>query len=422
MILGASIAQLAAIRQAQQLGHHVIVVDQNPEAPGVLIADEFIRTSTFDAGAVEDAARASNPDGVLVVATDQPVLVAATVAQRLGLPYPLNVETARLATNKGVMKRRLSAAGIPTPSFALLDVGGRAAPGGSELSDLKPPYVAKPTDNQGQRGVSLVRSAPDIRAALRRARSYSRRTELLVEEYYPSREVTVSGWVTEGRAQILAITDRITIDHRTSLGVCAAHRFPSSYAEDHRRSVTELTHRVVSAFGIRRGPIYFQMLIGSEGVKVNEVACRVGGAFEDLSLPDVTGVDVLSRGIAESLGEHAPALQADADGLVPTNGAFAVPLLYCKPGTIGTLSDLSEVRQLPGVTTARWLQPIGRAIEQMRDSSQRVGFAVVHGPNRSTVNESLKSLFAQLSVLDPGGNQLLMPTRDYCLLPDATTR
>ena len=58
----------------------------------------------------------------------------------------------------------------------------------------------------------------------------------------------------------------------------------------------------------------------------------------------------------------------------------------------------------------------------MRDSSQRVGFAVVHGSDRSAVNESLKSLFARLSVLDADGNQLLMPTRDYCLLPEATTR
>ena len=421
MILGGSVAQLNAVRHAQQLGHHVIVVDWNPEAPGASIADEFIRASTFDADAVEIAARASNPDGILVVATDQPVLIAAQVAERLGLPYPLDVETARLATNKGPMKRRLLAAKIPTPPFTLLDIRGNTAPGCPDLSALKPPYVVKPTDNQGQRGVTLVQSASGIAAALRRAQAFSRRTELLVEEYYPSREVTVSGWATDGIAQILTITDRVTINHRTSLGVCAAHRFPSTYAQGLRDEVVGLTRRVVSTFGIQRGPLYFQMLIGNDGVKVNEVACRVGGAFEDLSLPHVTGVDLLSRAIAESLGRNTQPLTADTDGVIPADGAFTVPLLYCEPGTIGALGDLSEAQQLPGIVAARWLQPVGRTIEQMRDSSQRVGFAIVQGSDRSAVNESLKALFAGFRVLDSTGRQMLMPTLDYCLLP-ATTR
>ena len=418
LILGGSVAQLSAIRAARKSGCHVIVADRNPAAPGAAEADEFVRASTFDVSEIVAAAEATRPDGVLVVATDQPVLIASRACAEIGLPYPVDPEVALIATNKGRMKERLAASGIPTPVFSLIGPTGSELPGHRRLAALSPPIVVKPVDNQGQRGVVRCESYSDVPPAVERARTFSREETVLVEEFYPSNEVTVSGWVTGGTPQILTVTDRVTVAHGTSLGVCAAHRYPSTYARGHAEEIAALTQAVSTAIGITRGPIYFQMLCGDQGVKVNEVACRIGGAFEDQSLPLVTGVNLLERAIAESLGGEPAALPDDGSGHVPTTGAFSVPLLYCEPGSIAQLSDPEPVRRIGGIHAFEWLQPIGREIHQMHDSSQRAGYAVVCGAATAEVNTSLRRLFAQLSVTATDGREMLMDTLALCLHPE----
>jgi biotin carboxylase len=418
MILGGSAAQLGAIRHAKASGHTVIVADRNPNAVGVAEADAYVRASTFVFSEVVEAARRTRPDGILVVATDQPVRVAARVCAELGLPSAIDPHTALLATHKGHMKRRLSDAGIPTSAFTLVVSGSTGDPafhGCPDLGEMRAPFVVKPVDNQGQRGVSFCRTHADLAAAMKHAAAHSTEHAILVEEFYKATEITVSGWVTEGTPAILAVTDRVTLDNPPSLGVCAAHRFPSEYERGHEREIDELTRRVASAFGITAGPIYLQMLVGTGGVIVNEVACRVGGAFEDRSLPLVTGADITARAVSESLGLTLPPLTADDTLRLETTGAFSVPLLYCRPGTIAGVKPLERARAVGGVHEVEWLQPEGRRIDEMRDSSERTGYAVVHGPDPASVNHSVRALFRLLSVTSTSGEEMLMDTLPHCL-------
>ena len=43
LILGASTLQLPAILKAKEMGHYVAVADYNPQAIGILFADEFLK-------------------------------------------------------------------------------------------------------------------------------------------------------------------------------------------------------------------------------------------------------------------------------------------------------------------------------------------------------------------------------------------
>lgn len=444
MILGASRAQVGAIRSARRAGHRVVVVDRNPTAAGVAEADCFVCVSTFDEEGILAAARETRPAGILVVATDQPVLLASRVSAALGLPSALSPETAVLATNKAAMKDRLVESGVPTPPYSVVRTAGELG------SRVQLPAVVKPVDNQGQRGVSLCHGPAELPGAVDRARRNSRESVVLIEQYYQSTEVTLSGWVSDGRLAILAVTDRVTIPSETSLGVCAAHRFPSSHAgglgvgggsqgvggrgqaagggapgpgragpEITLQEIARLAHRIVSGFGIGSGPVYLQMLLGREGIVVNEVACRLGGAFEDISLPLVTGIDILGRAIRECAGHAPPPLPTDEAGFVDAGGAFSVALLYAGEGTIAGFSDPAVARSLPGVVAMEWLQPVGRTIATMRDSSQRVGYAVVSGATGVEVNERLKALWPTLRVEDEDGENMLMNTLDLCTHPVA---
>ncbi|MFW5686647.1 MAG: ATP-grasp domain-containing protein, partial [Halanaerobium sp.] len=223
LILGGGSAQLSLIKKAKKMGHQVVVSDYYPDAPGKKLADFSSSASTFNFEASLETAEKYRVEGILTTGTDQPVYTAARVADSLNLKHYLSVETARAVTNKRVMKNKFMRAAIPTVKYRILDPDFAD----KELKDFKKPFVVKPLDSQGQRGVFKLDSISQIREKFNEVLSFSREDKILVEEYYNSDEITVSGWVFEGKAEILTVTDRLRFESDIHIGICSSHLFPS---------------------------------------------------------------------------------------------------------------------------------------------------------------------------------------------------
>ena len=85
---------------------------------------------------------------MLATGTDQPVLTAALVSEKLNLPYFIGSPTALLVTNKKHMKKEFNKLGIPTSPFCFY--GRHSAPG--ELENLSPPAGNKTFGFPGTEG------------------------------------------------------------------------------------------------------------------------------------------------------------------------------------------------------------------------------------------------------------------------------
>ncbi len=417
MILGGGSSQISLLRRAAETGFFTVLADRDPRAPGRALANDFVPASTFDAEAVIAGARRYAVDAILTAGTDQPVLTAAIASERLGLPFPIDTDTALAVTNKRIMKARFLAAGIPTASHALVHAEDDEDAVRRELRNVEPPYVVKPVDSQGQRGVAR---AADVRAVLERGRealAFSRERRYLVESYYPSEEVTVSGWVCNGRTHLFSVTDRVTIENGATIGVCVAHRFPSRHAGIVDAEIRPIVEAVVASCGIRSGPIYFQFLLGERGVIVNEAACRLGGAYEDEALPATTGHDIIAYLLA---GAREPGSECGAiasAAAIASNAPFSIPLMFANPGVVSRYRGDHEARMLPGVIAMRFLLPVGTRIDPIQNSTQRIGYAVITGPSREAVNGTVGRLFSTIAVCGPAGEDLLMDTAARCMIP-----
>ena len=109
----------------------------------------------------------------------------------LGIPYVGNRPEAMAATaDKAWARAIVAAAGVGVPAGEIVRPGGTAAP--------RLPAVVKPTDADNSLGVSLVRGAEEIPAALALAREHS--DEVLVEDYVElGREVRCGLLEADGR-------------------------------------------------------------------------------------------------------------------------------------------------------------------------------------------------------------------------------
>ena len=242
LILGGSNSQINAILNAKRKGHTVIVSDYYDDAPGKMFSDYNEIASTFDAPGNINIAKKYDIDGVMTLGTDQPVYTAARVAEALKLPAFIDVDTALAVTNKKVMKNIFKENNIKAANYRIL----KSDFTDDELEGIKFPVVIKPLDSQGQRGVYKLDSISGIRGLFDDVLSYSREDEILIEEYYQSDEITISGWVVNDETHIITVTDRITYDNYPHIGICTSHNFPSKYLKGPKEDTLQIGYDYIS--------------------------------------------------------------------------------------------------------------------------------------------------------------------------------
>jgi len=412
LVLGGGSGQLSLIIRLKEKNIQVVLQDRDEHCPGRILADKFVPLDTCDAPGAGDTAVRYKVDAVLTAGTDQPVLAAALAAEKRGCPSLINPETALALTDKEVMKAELNTAGIRSPEYRLAGPGD----GIEALKGLRVPLVIKPVDSQGQRGVVKLETPEEFLQYRDSSLKWSRRKRLIVEEYHPNREITVSGWVYRRETLIWAVTDRVTRDYPPHIGLCLAHRYPSAYAASRQKEAADITRNCVRALGIENGPIYFQFLITDSGILVNETAGRLGGAYEDISLPPVCGNNPVEILIGGALAGRADPMDAQYR-TARTAGAFAVPLMFCREGRIADFTGEERVQNFPGVTSFGYLLKKGTAIGPPRNSVQRAAYLVIHGEGPVEVNRILKKSWTRIKITDKTGRQLLRNTLGYALNP-----
>ena len=370
LVLGAGPAQLGLLEAARARGDvHVIAVDRDPGAPGFPFADERAVLSSEDEEGIDRLARARGIDGIVSPGADWPVGIAARVAERIGLPHPIDARTGAVATSKTRQREAFAEAGVPH---------ARAIDPRDPAVEL--PAVVKAPDRQGQRGLALVRSRAELEPALAAARSESRSGAVLVEQLVEGPELTVNGFSVAGRFVPLTVTDRLTAEP-PAFGVALAHVWPSAHDTD---EVADAARAAVEAVGIREGPSYTQVRLGVAGPVVMEVAARLGGGHDAELCEAATGVDLNGLAIEAALGRPCDTvLQAGSAGI----GGAAIVFLVPPVGGLLETAGVEEAEAAEGVRWVRVYRRPGHVFGELRRGADRAGAILALGASRDEALE-----------------------------------
>jgi biotin carboxylase len=406
LMVGAGSCQINGIKRLKAMGYQTIVADYSASSGGKQLADIAVLADAFDAKAIERCAQEYKVDAIMTVGTDQPVLTVALAAEKSGLYTFIPSATALEVTNKKWMKRIFLEHDIPTAPFTLLSKMDSV----EETVQFEGPYVVKPIDSQGQRGIFKLNDLKAVESSLDQVLRYSRSDEILVEQFYDNDEVTVSGWVHDGKVKVLTLTDRVTFSPEQNIGVCTSHEYPSKYSVRYGQEITALSEKICKVFHIGEGPIYFQFLIGAGGVLVNEIACRLGGAYEDVTIPYATGVDVLELNI---LGVSERALYEDRIKHIYCKGTemvkpFSTQLFFCRSGKVHEMTSIDQVKAMPFILDAGYNFETGDEIPETENASARVGYAVIIGRDEDELQKNISMFYDLVEVRNETGDNLMI--------------
>src|SRR5205823_1713154 len=337
---------------------------REPSAPGFRYADRRAIVSTEDESGIERLAGAERVQGLIAPGIDWPVAIAARVAERLALPHPIAPETAMRSTSRLRQRERFAEADVPQPAYEICS-GATEATAAAERIGF--PCVVKAPDRQGQRGLTLVGSAAEMEEAVKIALAASRSATLLVEEHVPGRELTVNAFSSGGHFQPLTVTDRLTAP-LPAFGVALTHVWPSELEPPEIGAVIEAAAAAAAAVGIEEGPSYTQVLVGPAGIRVGELAARLGGGHDAELCRAALGVDLNAAALSAALGEDVPA--ATLAPRVRVGGA-CVRFLVPPAGELREAVGVEEAFALEGIRGIRIYRRPGHRFGVLRRGADR---------------------------------------------------
>jgi biotin carboxylase len=323
----------------------------------------------------------------VVPGSEHYVPLAARLAAALGLPG-LDPAVALRVRNKHRMRLAVAAAGIDQPRWCV--VGDEADLPGA-ITQVGLPCVVKPVDLSG----SLhVRKAETVEEAFLAFRDLSGAADpdlgrsalplALVEEFVAGREVSVEGYVENGRVRVCNLTDKLLGAEPCFVEV--GHVVPADLPATDVSGVTDYVTRVAAALGLSLGPFHAEVRLAAHGPLLMEVAARLGGDRIPHLVSIARGVDLHDIALRCHLGLP---VRATAEG---TGGTAVAGIRYfLRPG----LERYREVevderlRDDGRVSELTVLVPPDADIPSPTSSRGRLGYTVVRAGSHAEVRALL---------------------------------
>ena len=307
-MLGGSIYQTYAIKEAVKLGYYVITCDYLPGNPGHKFAHEYHNVSTTDKEAVLALARELKVDGVVAYASDPAAPTAAYVCEKLGLPTS-PFRSVEILSKKHLFRKYLADNGFNVPKANSYT---RFEEAEQDLKNFHLPVMVKPVDSSGSKGVNKLTDPAQLKAFFEDALSYSRDKIVLIEEFIVKNGPQISGdaFSVDGKLVFHCLGNEFystKVDKDFApLGEC----WPTVMPQEVIDTLAEDLQRLITSLGMRSNAYNVEAIYGTDGkVYILELGARSGGSLIPQVTALATGVDMVPYVIKAAMGEDCSDLK-----------------------------------------------------------------------------------------------------------------
>jgi biotin carboxylase len=334
----------------------------------------------------------AQPVDAIVALDDNATLLATRAAAALSLPHnPL--EAAEAARDKGLMRERFAAYGVPSPVF-------RRVPLASDPQEIagqvRYPCVVKPLRLNGSKGVIRADDPLTFVAAFTRLKrilvgdGYSLdRTEILVEDYLPGGEVALEGLLTDGQLHVLALFDKPDPLEGPFFEE-TIYVTPSRLPADVQDAIADCAARAAAALGLREGPLHAELRVNERGPWMLEIAGRSIGGLCSSVLEFGTGMCLEELILRHALGFAIPSF----DRAGAAAGVMMIPIP--KTGMLREVSGIEEAQEVPHIEGVEITARLRAPILALPEGNSYLGFIFARAEDPATAEAALRAAHARL--------------------------
>ena len=385
-MLGGSIYQTYAIKEAVKMGYYVITCDYLPGNPGHKFAHEYHNVSTTDKEAVLALARDLKVDGVVAYASDPAAPTAAYVCEKLGLPTS-PFRSVEILSKKHLFRKYLAENGFNVPkanSYTRLEEAER------DLKNFHLPVMVKPVDSSGSKGVNKLTDPSQLKAFFEDALSYSRDKIVLIEEFIVKAGPQISGdaFSVDGKLVFHCLGNEFystKVDKDFApLGEC----WPTVMPQEVIDTLANDLQRLISSLGMKSNAYNVESIYSTDGkVYILELGARSGGSLIPQVTALATGVDMVPYVIKAAMGEDCSDLK-----MAPVKGFWSNYMAHSnETGLYDGIEygkEFGEKHLVDYVTDTQ----LGDPVHKYRDAQDCVGELILKYENQAEMFDIIENM------------------------------
>lgn len=308
LMLGGSLYQTYAIKEAVKMGYYVITCDYLPSNPGHQYAHEYHNVSTTDKEAVLELATRLKVDGIVAYASDPAAPTAAYVCEKLGLPTS-PYRSVEILSKKHLFRNYLADHGFNVPyakSYTSYEEAEK------DIDSFVFPVMVKPVDSSGSKGINKLIEKSQLKSFFEDALSYSREKIVIIEEFIEKQGPQISGdaFSVDGKLVFHCLGNEFystKVDKDFApLGECWPTVMPQSVIDQLAKDL----QRLISSLEMKSTAYNVEAIYGKDGkVYILELGARSGGSLIPQITALATGVDMVPYVIKAAMGEDCSELK-----------------------------------------------------------------------------------------------------------------
>ncbi|MBT2616771.1 MULTISPECIES: acetyl-CoA carboxylase biotin carboxylase subunit family protein [unclassified Bacillus (in: firmicutes)] len=363
LILGVASVQMDAILKLKKMGYETYACAMSKDGPGAEVVDHFEEINILNTDAITQYIKENQISLVYSVGSDLAMPVVNSISEKLQMPHFVSEKTARICNNKNLMRTTLGTDFKGNLNFQVINSE-------EEKVKLDFPFILKPADSQGQRGVVLVHSMDEYLESYKLAKEYSRSGLVILEQYISGPELSVNGYLVDGQVKYLVASDRDTWPEYT--GLIHKHIVPSTNLTLKNRDVLkDIIESACKKLNINNGPVYVQMKLEEDMPYIIEITPRLDGCHMWSILELYTGVNLLKLTFEHLLNNETSELKKEYDEL--RNG-FVLEFICQEPNTRANYSEYQNEIQ-NSLYNFKYYKP-GENIRPVNGKFDKIGYFI----------------------------------------------
>lgn len=387
--------QVPLIEKIQEMGHRALVVNPDPNAPGMKKADLCLISDIFDKERVVKFGRDQKVEAVMSDECDIAMIVLAELGGIFGVPT-MDKETAALYTDKFLMREFSKKHGLRYPEYKFCKTVEDAV---IFQRELKKPIVIKPLDSNASHGVFKCCNEYEIRKHFDESMSFSHvEKSVLAERFIVGTEFTVDGVKTPHAHYTLAISEKKHYAHNESIAneLLFSHHNQNFDYDKLRATNDAFVMKSNLQFGFTHAEYKFE----NGEYYLIEIAARGGGNMISSCVTQyMTGYDTYRY-----LVECATGNIHDEDfSLRPEYKERTAVLKFFETpeggGKVREIEGLDYLDNEPDIKHYRLNFKIGDYIENALNDSARIGFYIVCSENMQKLREVIDNVENKFNIL-----------------------
>lgn len=392
LVLAAGLLQIPVIKKAREMGYYVIAADDDPNAPGMALAEKaIVPGGLMNEEKMVALAKEEHVDGVIHPCSEVAMNVMGRINDELGL-CGISKEIAIRATNKHLMREAFEKYGAPSPKSILTKDEEDAW--ATFCNEFDTNAILKPSRNSGSRGIAKVVkgiSKEEFVVLYRRALDESRDHQVLIEQFIEGPEFSVEVIVWQGEPHVLAVTDKKTTE--APYFVELRHNQPSLYPEDVQQKLKDGAIAGCKALGLTNCAAHCELKVQNGEAYLMEIGARMGGDFISTELTHLSsGIDMVAATIDVVLGVKP--------NLNPVEDKHGVAIRYFtpKPGVVKAIENEVALKRSDVYDAEIYVKP-GDEVREVKSSLDRSGHVIVTAPNAKDAINIAERLIEEVKII-----------------------